>query len=96
MNWRPSGGSTANEVTAVKDRSPGTRERLRNDQNLPATSPKGTGFAETIKRQFRHLMESLTRRAFAPQRRPSGFFFALQMESHKLLRKSGKSPWTLG
>jgi len=49
------------------DRSPGNREPQGEDQSFPPTDRKATSFAETLRRQFREVVNALTRRAHAPQ-----------------------------
>jgi hypothetical protein len=49
------------------DRSFGNREPRGEDQSFPPTDRKAPGFAETLRRQFRQLAQSLTRHAPASQ-----------------------------
>jgi hypothetical protein len=63
---RPHGSDSATEPDE-NDRSRGNREPRGEDQSFPPTDRKAFGFAETLRRQFRQLAQSLTRRESALQ-----------------------------
>jgi hypothetical protein len=83
MSSKRNGGDNAREA-GENARSRGAREPRGDDQRLPPAGRKNFGFGELLKRQFRELMQSVTRRTFTPKGRTAGFCVALRTESQKV------------
>jgi hypothetical protein len=93
---RPHDSDSATEPDE-NDRSRGNREPRGEDQSFPPIDRKAPGFAETLRRQFRQLAQSLTCREPAPEptqrrRRTEEITGGFILAARQIMRRSESIP----